>query len=310
MVFLAGLALAACAQQQPQIATLSTTQLVPAQNAFAVPGPGGPAVMSVVEQRYANAVEQQIALSTSSHVSGQNMLRVQLFGPLDRGTTGQTRLREGYLPPGNVTAEMRRLIPGVRMVQSPYYVQNRYGPFGYAVGRASSGDTCLYGWQGLTSTGNAQTLIGNKGSIQIRLRYCDGALSEQRLLQAMYDYTISAYFRSGNWNPYGEPNAPDASLGKAGAPLYPVGKSETATVTGPPARREPTGPRSSTRQATRIVAMPKAEPVGPVVPAPPVSGATSATPGRLERTAPAERGGPPAVIVPPPPCDPAGGTCG
>lgn len=308
-MLLGGVLLAACAQQQPQIGTLSSTQVVPATSAFVIPGPGGPALNSVLERRYANAVEQQILLSTSSHVSGQNLLRVQLFGPMDSSTTGQTRLREGYLPPSNVNAEMRQLFAGVRMSRSPYYVQNRYGPFGYAVGRSASGDTCIYGWQHLKSTGSTQTLIGNKGSIQIRLRYCDKELSEQNLLQAMYDFTISAYFGSVNWNPYGSPNAPAASLGKAGSPVYPAGASEFVPVAEPRSTRQQAVPaRSLKRQPVRTVDEPSVEPTGPLVPAPPVAGAAArSSPATIDGGARREQ---PTVIVPPPPCDPASGTCG
>lgn len=301
-----GLALAGCAQQQPQIGTLNSIQIAQAQNAFVLPGPGGPAVTSVLERRYANAVEQQILLGTSSHVSGQNMLRVQLFGPVDATTTGQTSLREGYLPIKNVDAEMRQLFPGIRMTRSPYYVQNRYGPFGYAVGRSASGDTCLYGWQRLTSTGSTQTLIGNKGAIQIRLRYCDAVLPEQQLLQAMYDFTITAYFRTGNWNPYGEPNPPDASLGRSGAPRYPVAGSEVATTLPPRSVARPAA-RSLSRKATPAVVAPaRNEPIGPMVPTPPISSTPSSQPRSGDvRTDNAQ----PAVTVPPPPCDPASSTC-
>jgi hypothetical protein len=303
---LAGLVSSGCASQ-PGIETISNTRVRPAEEAFVRPGPGGPAVLSVIERRYANATEQQIALSTSSRVSGQNMFRVQMFGPMDGTKAGQTRLREGYLPPANIHTEMRQLFPGVRMSRSPYYVQNRYGPFGYAVGRSASGDTCLYGWQRLTSTGATQTLIGNKGSIQIRLRYCDDSLSEPRLLQAMYDYTISAYFNSGGWNPYGESNSPSASLGKSGAPQYPVGSTQFATVTSPPARGRPSSTRISRRQAP-IETPAKAEPVGPVVPAPPGAAATPVAGRKGEE--PARRENVPAVTVPPPPCGRATTTCG
>lgn len=308
-VLVTGLLTAGCASQ-PQIETTSSTRIRPAQDAFVYPGPGGPGVVSVLERHYANATEQQIALATSSHVSGQNMLRVQLFGPTDSMAAGQTRLREGYLPVANINTELRQLFPGVQMSRSPYYVQNRYGPFGYAVGRSGSGDTCLYGWQRLTSTGSTQTLIGNKGSIQIRLRYCDQSLSEARLLQAMYDYTISAHFTSSGWNPYGEPNAPDVSLGKSGAPRYPVGSLEFATVTSPTARTAPARPRTSPRQVSTQAPAAKAEPVGPVVPAPPGSSAPSSVARPSEAGQSAKRSDMPAVTVPPPPCDPATATCG
>jgi hypothetical protein len=304
-----GLALAGCAQQT-QVGSLSDTQMVSAEKAFAYPGPGGPAITGIIERHYANALQQEIALSTSAHSPGQNMLRVQLFGPVDRKAAGQTELRAGFLPPSNIGTEMRQLFPGVRMARSPYYVQNRYGPFGYAVGRSSSGDTCLYAWQRLTSTGSTQTLIGNKGSVQIRLRLCDQALPEERLLQTMYDFTISSYFRSSGWNPYGEVNAPDASLGRSGAPVYPTASEKFATVTTPvaPAVERVVRPRQVAPAPQRVPTQPEA--TGPVVPPPPGAatpqGATRLPTVRVQN-APASVQ--PAVIVPPPPCDPASPNC-
>ena len=147
--------------------------MVPTESAFVMPAVGGPEVTAVLEQRYANGTQQDVLLATSASTPGQNMLRIQIFGPVDSSLAGNDKLRAGFLPAKDVKAEMRKLIPGVRMETSAFYVQNNYGPFGYAVGRSASGDTCLYGWQRITSTGMTQTLIGNKGSIQIRLRLCD-----------------------------------------------------------------------------------------------------------------------------------------
>lgn len=307
---LTGLVLSGCAQAP--VGSLSDTQMVSAEKAFAYPGPGGPAITGVIERHYANALQQEIALSTSAHSPGQNMLRIQLFGPVDRKAAGQTELRAGFLPPSNIGAEMRQLFPGVRMSRSPYYVQNRYGPFGYAVGRTSSGDTCLYAWQRLTSTGSTQTLIGNKGSVQIRLRLCDQAMPEERLLQTMYDFTISSYFRSSGWNPYGEVNSPDASLGKSGAPVYPV-RSETFAPVTTSVRQSPAVERvvrlRNVAPAPQQPAV-QPEPTGPIVPPPP---GAAMSPGAAKapavRPVEAARSTQPTVIVPSPPCDPASLNC-
>lgn len=301
--------LAGCAH--PDITNTTGTQMVATEKAFALPAPGGPAVTAVLETRHANGVQQDILLSTSARTSGQNMLRVQLFGAIKRSTAGQTPLREGYLPIRGITTEMRQLFPGMRMAQSPYYVQNRYGPFGYAVGRSPLGDTCLYGWQKLSSTGLTQTWVGNKGSIQIRLRICDQSASEQTLLRTMYDFTIISSFRDRNWNPYGEPNSPDPTLGRSGAPVYPVGSSEFATVTSPRDQQSdrPVPPRVRRPAAPAVVEAPEIPPpVGPVVPPPPIANNSAPPPISPAPTPrPTVPAGPPASeapapIVPPPPC--------
>ncbi|WP_165349849.1 MULTISPECIES: cellulose biosynthesis protein BcsN [unclassified Mesorhizobium] len=285
--------------------------MVPAETAFAYPSPGGPAVTAVLERRFANATEQDILLATSARTPGQNMLRVQIFGPVDASMAGEGRLRDGYLPIGDIGSEMRQLLPGIRMQRSPFFVQNKYGPFGYAVGRGASGDTCLYGWQRITSTGSTQTLIGNKGSVQVRLRLCDQDASEQQLLEALYGYTISSAFRTRNWNPYGGAPGPDAAIGKSGHPIYPLGAAQFGTVTTPPAPAQPAR-RLARQHIAAEQAPPTPEqppPVGPTVPAPPGGQtAQTQTPNSVPPV-PAASDGAPATIVPPPPCAKTDSAC-
>jgi hypothetical protein len=297
--------LAGCSRGLP-LRSDEPTRMVPAHQAFAVPEVGGPSVTAVLEKRYANATEQDVLLATSAATPGQNMLRIQIFGPVETALANRDTLRAGYLPAKNINAEMRELIPGVRMQTSGYYVQNKYGPFGYAVGRTSSGDTCLYAWQRITSTGFKQTWIGNKGSIQVRLRLCDQNASEQRLLQSMYGYTINASFKNKNWNPYGEPLPPDETLGRPGAPTYPVSASRFERVTEPIAAPAPKRLSPMRRQAANPPVPATAQqpvPVGPVVPPPPSdSVASSSQSGTRTMQAPAST--PPqgvTPLVPPPP---------
>ncbi len=300
------LAIGGCAQPPPLMRSTGTS-LVAAETAFALPAPGGPAVTAVLERRFANATQQDILLSTSAHTPGQNMLRVQIFGPVDTAAAGESRLREGYLPLSNIGSEIRQALPGIRMQTSPYYVQNKYGPFGYAAGRSASGDTCLYGWQRISSTGVTQTWIGNKGSIQVRLRICDQNAPEQKLLDVMYGYTITSYFKTGNWNPYGEPPPPEASLGKPGQPIYPVGVSRFETVTTPPAATQQ--PRRTAHAPRQVLAEPQPTlpaPVGPTVPPPPGTAPiarASGQPAVAPITESSKAAGTGTVpIVPPPPC--------
>lgn len=299
------LVLAGCANPPP-ITNSTGTSIVSSETAFAYPAPGGPSVTTVLERRFANATEQDILLSTSARTPGQNMLKVQMFGPVDASLAGDSKLRDGYLPIGDVGSEMRQVLPGIRMQRSPFYVQNKYGPFGYAVGRSASGDTCLYGWQRITSTGSTQTLIGNKGSVQVRLRLCDQNAPEQHLLDVMYGYTISSSFKTRNWNPYGNAPAPDEAIGKSGHPIYPLGATQFGTVTTPraePAKSVRRVPRPRV-MAEQSPATPEQEqPIGPTVPAPPGGRTADAQSPRPVLPAPDEgASGVPATLVPPPPC--------
>src|SRR5690606_5532745 len=51
------------------VATLSST--VPAASALVLPTPGTLSIVSVIQRQYTNAIEQQIALSTSAATPGQ-----------------------------------------------------------------------------------------------------------------------------------------------------------------------------------------------------------------------------------------------
>jgi len=288
-----------CSQGVP-LRSSEQTRMVPTEQAMAVPEPGGPAVTAIVETSYSNATQQDVLLATSAATPGQNMLRIQIFGPLDPKLAGPEKLRAGYLPARNVNAEMRSLFPGVRMHTSAYYVQNNYGPFGYAVGRSASGDTCFYGWQRIASTGFTQTLVGNKGSIQVRLRLCDANASEARLLQAMYGYTITASFRDRNWNPYGEPLPPSESLGRPGAPMYPATTTGQEPVGGPVGVAVPVRKASRTTPAASRTPAPPAlpAPTGPLVPPPPGTNPVSSAPGG-DRASPAPDAAVPVVPLPP-----------
>src|SRR5262245_23217171 len=65
VALLAPFLLFACASgSDPE--TSSALQTVPTGAAFAFPPPGGPAIVGVVERRFSNATQQDIALSTSS----------------------------------------------------------------------------------------------------------------------------------------------------------------------------------------------------------------------------------------------------
>jgi len=284
--------------------------MLSADKAYAFPAPGDIGIVSVVETRYSNATQQDILLETDASTSGQNMLRVQFFGPVDTTRAGRGSLQNVYLPQSTVKTEMAKQLPSVRMVQSPYYVQNKYGPFGYAVGTRGL-DRCFYGWQEIHSTGRAQTLVGNKGAIRVRLRICRQGASEQELLASMYGFTITNFFKDKNWNPYGEAAPPNAAIGTNGQPIAPIGVGGLATVSSTNLTEPPTprrrAPRRVSLAATAARDLP--EPIGPTVPMPPV--AAQQTDGKIsgvKAPAPVPARAERKVNVPAPPCA-AGNDC-
>lgn len=274
------LALTACAQHDTRLSRSALASGVSPQQAIALPPPGGPSVVGVVERRYANAVQQDIALSTNSGVPGQNLLRVQMFGPVG-ADGGETPLTDRLPHEADLRREMRAQLPGVDMRRSPLYAQNGYGPFGYAIGRQGTSELCLYAWQRIGGP-HAGAPLAQVGTIQVRLRVCQTGASEEGLLAFMYGYTINASFGASGWNPYGTPAGADPRLGTTGQPIVPSGAPGYDTMLDPPPSAAPA--RAARRQASTSP-VPAPPPGAPVVPAPPAAEAA------------------PAPVVPPPPSE-------
>lgn len=248
------------------------------------PPVGGPAIVDVIEGKRSGGAYQEILLGTNAATPGQNRFHVTV----SRNAAGVVN------PYPRIVGQMRSALPGIRMSRSPFYVQNRYGPFGYAVGHGRGRDLCLYGWQSIRTKASPMT---NQGSIEVRLRLCESGATEQKLLSVMYGYTIDVFMDSTQWNPFGTPLPPAAELGKRGADIYPAGAGQFATVTSPiPAAAAET--RRPASQAPQVQLEPPAapQPVGPRVPLPPAEAAG----GTLVPTVPA----PAALQAPPVPLPP------
>ncbi|MCD2180594.1 cellulose biosynthesis protein BcsN [Rhizobium sp. GN54] len=235
---LAAAALVAGCAARDGVRLPAANRIVAESEALIVPAAGGPAVVDVVQRNYANAVEQKVSLFTSSAIPGQNYLSIQMFGPMDAALDGENRLGFRPVHAGKLSAEMRQQIPGVAMKTSQLYLQNHYGPFGYAYGRSAAGDSCLYGWQQLRARDNERTLFQNRGNIQIRARLCASDADERELLAIMYGYTINGTFEPQGWNPYGPPRPADPAIGEDSSPIVP-GASELSTRAARPVASPP-----------------------------------------------------------------------
>jgi hypothetical protein len=203
---------------------------VPATRAIVVPPPGGPSVVAVLQQQYQDGLSQEIALSTASLTTGQNAFYVSLLNNTAGNMEIPNTLSLPSMTPDRLQSEMEERMPGVEMETSLVYVQNRFGPFGFATGRSSAGDLCLYAWQRIEPGEPAIFVPG--GAVSVRLRLCDADASVDQLLRVFYGYTIAAYYRQESWNPYGDPPSPPAHFGEKDAPMYPLGlgSGESATV--------------------------------------------------------------------------------
>ncbi|MGG6894988.1 cellulose biosynthesis protein BcsN [Rhizobium sp. BR 315] len=188
--------------------------------ALAFPPPGGPAIVNVVERRHAKDVDQTISLATSSSVPGQNFLKVQFLG-IDGSNPALGSRPFNTINERTIAREMASAVPGVRLARSAIFVQNSYGPFGYASGQSMAGDTCLYAWQQVQAGFAPSREQRNFGTVQVRLRLCDAHSTERQLLSRVYGYTIAGRFDGAALNPFGAPRGADAVLGKPGELVYP-----------------------------------------------------------------------------------------
>jgi hypothetical protein len=289
------LALASCGGQPIQPGAMAKT--VPPEQAIAMPPPAGPSIVSVIDRRYDNAIEQEIYLATSAVTPGQNFLKVQMFGTASPFRYSSNNLGAGQVSQSRIASEMASSLRGVSMVRSQFYVQNSYGPFGYAFGR-SAGDLCMYGWQQIRSPAESISPMNNYGTVQVRARICEAGATEQKLLAFMYNFTINASVDSMGWNPYGQPAPMAPGFGMGGAPSYPRPASTETIVPVTPQRpttimrRAPAA--APVRTVTAAPAPVQTEPAVPLVRVPTVSGASgrslaypvAPTAGVAPRTAP------------------------
>jgi hypothetical protein len=250
------------------------SELVDSERAMVMPPPGGPAIVGVVQKGYENGLEQTLSLATSSNVPGQNYMRVAFVG--GRGE-GSSQLSYRPFRAGLLQQEIARAAPGVRLSRSPTFLQNSYGPFGYAFGHGRRGDACLYGWQQIRSGSQNRGTPTDLGMIQVRLRLCDNHATDEELLSVLYGYTITGSFDGQLWNPFGRPTAIDARIGKPGQPIYPTSARDENDFTfgysaGQLVKPEPRRVRASAarevRMAAPIAEEPSTAPDRPLVPLP------------------------------------------
>lgn len=220
----------------PQTATL--VRELPPESALVLPPPGGPAVISVLERRYANAIEQSILLANDSAAPGENRIDAVFWGPADaQNVPADNRLKLDHSTVRDIQLEMIEAFPGIAMQVSTFYAQNGYGPFGYAVGRGPGRSTCIYAWQRVEPPRNRFGEPAGAGAIKLRVRLCRGNSSEEALLRVLYGITISGYYLPASWNPYGPAPAAPAQLGGLGAPMLPQPNGENPYYVDTPASR-------------------------------------------------------------------------
>ncbi len=238
---------------------------------------GGPPIVNVTQRNYDNAIAQTISLTTRGRMSGENTIDVAFLTsadiPEDTGVEGRL-LSNPSIEDSAIAREMEERFPGVTMAPAAIYVQNRYGPFGYAFGRSATGDGCLYAWQRIAS--GDSIFRPRSGLVSIRLRICEPGASETSLLRLAYGYSINASLRRSGWNPIGDAPQPQAGLGEAGVPIYPLPQASWPEAA--EGQRQAMRPRSARANRTRPLPAETIDPLPdrplegyPAVPPPPAS---------------------------------------
>jgi Cellulose biosynthesis protein BcsN len=207
-----------CAAQRTIIDN-SGARAVSTSDAFVFLGPGSPAVLSVVESPYANATRQTIALETHGRTPGENQLRVDILGLTNTGVTAETTLPDRPLNEAGLYAEGQEALPNVPLRLSLSYVQNRYGPFGYLVGRTPQGDTCVYAWQRVATPDQRLSLVNARATVSVRLRLCDPKADEAALIATMMNLGVNVRLSGGSWTP--DPKGLSPDIGAAGTLIAP-----------------------------------------------------------------------------------------
>lgn len=267
--------LAGCATTSDMPAT--EAEIVRASDALILPPPGGPAIVTVVSTTFPNAIRQDISLATEARSIGENKVSVIRF--TGRGGDGSdAALKDIPFTQVNLTEEALAAWPGSGMAVSPYFVQNAYGPFGYAIAKPANGDSCLYAWQRIEPALKPSGAV-SRGAIIIRVQVCRRGVSEEALLDIMYRLRLNFEVFPGQ--------RARAAIGAIGAPIKPVGAGGFAEVipSSQPVAR-PAAPAPSRPAQPPVTAAPPVfvPPAGaPIVPAP--TGITNASGTTVPRPA-------------------------
>ena len=304
---------ASCANR-PGLDRLGTAEAVPATQAMVFPAPGGPAITAVVGQHNIDGAQQTIALATHAATVGENYIKVRLItragGAIDNSPGD---------PPADLRLEdVRRALvsefPGVAMTMSDAFVQNSFGPFGYATGTSPHGDGCVYAWQQIRAASSDQSILSNTGRIALRLRLCAAGQTPHQLIMTMYGLTIVAALDGHDWNPYGTPAPADPRLAAGSGPILPPHDRLVCATTGVCVDASPAdqglaalGTSPSPAPVARFAAAPQPiapQPIAPqptalpANPLPPPPAATSTMPAIPAPTTAAANAAPIAIPAP------------
>jgi hypothetical protein len=210
---------------------------VSADQAFVSLGPSAPPVLSIVEHPYENATRQTISLATRGKTPGENTLRVDVIGIKNPGVSRDATLPDAPLEAAQLSSEAEDALPGVPLRTSLTYLQNRSGPFGYAVGKSAQGDECIYAWQRVATPDRDLNVVNSRNTLSIRLRLCEPHTSQAALIASMMGLNVNVGVSGGVWTP--EPKQFSSEIGSPGAVIGPPAVLDDVNPTAEQGARAP-----------------------------------------------------------------------
>jgi len=182
------------------------TDSTAASKPLAVLPPESGAVVAVLESRLNGVYTQRIVLSDDSATAGENAVVVDVDQSSDRHPADLGKIPRPTQDA--IAAELDAKFPGVDMQISRAWGHNEFGPFGYAVGKASGGATCFYAWQ--FAQGAVLRMISDPQAgpaaasmpaapTSIRVRLCRRDLSETEMVNLMRALEV---YPPGGGSPY------------------------------------------------------------------------------------------------------------
>jgi Cellulose biosynthesis protein BcsN len=201
------------------IVTSESEKQISVDQAFVSLGPGAPPVLAIVEHPYDNATRQTLHLATRGATPGENTLRVDIIGIKNPRISREAALPDAPLEASQLSSEAEDALPGVPLRTSLTYLQNRSGPFGYAVGKSAQGDECIYAWQRVATPDSDINVVNSRNTLSVRLRLCEPNTSEAALIANMMGLSVNVGLSGGSWTP--EPKQFSSEIGSSGTTIGP-----------------------------------------------------------------------------------------
>jgi hypothetical protein len=162
--------------------------------------------LAVLEAKRDGVLNQEIVLRGDAATTGENKISVAV--DIDGAYPGETDKRTPKPTEELIAREIDAAFPTIGMNISTTYNRNGFGPFGYAIGHASGGVTCVYAWQwsagrheGLLADPEADAAFASSATAptSIRVRLCKAGLGEQEIVALIGNMAV---FPPGGGAPY------------------------------------------------------------------------------------------------------------